>query len=133
MFDRDSGVDASTWLMDVTSPAPVQIETSDIEGCGGSVVWDAAFGADSGGNLDVDPQFVAASGPDTAPSATGDYRLLRGSPLIDLGRRIHPESVDAGGGPRLLGEATDLGGHEGGTEFPLFADGFESGDTEAWQ
>lgn len=85
---------------DATSSFPAStalIGHSLIRGSGGSAQWDAAFGTDTGGNIDADPRFIRISkhgggddlstldvheGPD---DVFGDLRLQYGSPAIDAG------------------------------------------------
>ena len=55
----------------------INFATSIVDGSGGSAAWDAAFGVDGGGNLDLDPMFI--------DPASGHYRLGSGTPAADLG------------------------------------------------
>ena len=48
---------------------------------GGSSSWDSSFGVDDGNNIDTDPFFVTEVDPATAPTTTGDLRLLRNQAL----------------------------------------------------
>ena len=74
------------------------------------------------GNIDVDPMFVSANGPDGNPNTVGDndYRLAAGSPCIDTGDSTNwlCTDVDVDGNPRLIdgllvGDAvSDIGAHE---------------------
>jgi parallel beta-helix repeat protein len=69
----------------------------DIAGSGGSGSWDYNLGTDGGGNIDVDPLFLYASG--------GDLRLLPDSACIDAGDNTAvPAGVttDLGGNPRFV-------------------------------
>jgi len=59
---------------------------SDVAGSGGSDDWDAGLGTDGGGNVDADPRFADAEGPDGVPgTADDDLRLDGGSPAVDAG------------------------------------------------
>jgi hypothetical protein len=60
------------------SAVPV-ISSSDIQGCGGSTSWVAAFGTDNGGNLDVNPHFTSSAG--------GDLTLQYTSSAINAGNQ----------------------------------------------
>jgi hypothetical protein len=98
-----------------SSSAPV-ISYSDVQGSGGSGTgWDTGLGTDGGGNLDADPQFVTPITATLAPTTTGDYRLLPGSPAIDAGDNAAvPISVtiDLDGHPRIVGPTMDMGAYE---------------------
>jgi predicted outer membrane repeat protein len=63
------------------------IAYSDIQGSGGSgISWDGDLGVDGGGNIDADPLFVDADGPDGIPGTMDDWlRLRSASPAIDAG------------------------------------------------
>jgi hypothetical protein len=88
---------------------------------------------DAGGNLDgEDAGFIDL--------ATQDFSPAPGSPLIDAGGELHPETLPdhepvwqylrhQSGVPRPDDGARDLGAFEAGL---VFADGFESGDTGQW-
>ncbi|MFH1371724.1 MAG: right-handed parallel beta-helix repeat-containing protein [Planctomycetota bacterium] len=70
----------------ISHPANPLISYCDIAGSGGSTSWDPNLGTDAGGNIDVDPLFVDANGPDgIAGTADDNLRLLWGSPCIDAG------------------------------------------------
>ncbi len=98
---------------------------SIIKGSGGSNGWNEDFGADSGGNLDLDPQFVdGRTSFSTAGSVAGDYRLTGDSPAIgaginspyEAGGIAHGVVTDLDGHPRLVGEFMDMGPYEFQTE-----------------
>jgi hypothetical protein len=82
-------------------------------GAGGCPAWDT-------GCVDADPQFVGA----------GDYRLQATSPAIDAGVPTSA-SRDHDGIQRPQAEGWDIGAYER-PDPPLFADGFETGDTSRW-
>ena len=67
--------------------------------------------------------------PERAPGHA-DFHLLDDSPAIDQGSPDLAPSFDFDGNPRPQGLGFDIGAFELGG--PLFADGFESGDTSAW-
>jgi hypothetical protein len=79
------------------SSTPI-IETSDIQGCGGSGgSWTSTCGIDTGGNIDAIPLFW--------DSASGNLHLLPGSPCIDAGdNNAVPAGVttDLDGNPRFV-------------------------------
>ncbi len=110
------------------------ITSSLIQGSGGSGNWNTAFGTDGGGNLDADPRFV--------DPATGNVRLQRDSPAVDVGNdAFNTASTDLDGNPRLVdgngdGVATiDMGAYEyqhinlvtnGSFEEPVVESGFNT-------
>jgi hypothetical protein len=94
--------------------------------------FDGTF-VDNGGNLEGDD-------PGFAGFPTQDYSPAPGSPLVDAGGDLHPETVPdheplwqyvrhQSAIPRPDDGARDLGAFEAGL---LFADGFETGDTGQW-
>ncbi len=90
-------------IRSILGSVPV-IAYSLVEGSGGSGAgWDAALGADGGGNIDADPVFVDAAG--------GDFELHRSSPGIDAGNVGAPNlpATDLKGDPRIFGSTVDLG------------------------
>lgn len=78
----------------------------DVEGSGGSAVWDVSFGTDMGSNLDVDPVFVNAG--------AGDLHLQEGSPAINGGDNGAPQiaSEDLDGLARVINGTVDMGPYE---------------------
>ncbi|HOW71411.1 MAG TPA: right-handed parallel beta-helix repeat-containing protein [Phycisphaerae bacterium] len=66
-------------------------------------------------NIDVDPQFLDADGPDNVPGTPDDnLRLAAGSPCVDSGLSsvVAPRAEDLDGNPRLTGRAVDMGAYE---------------------
>ncbi|NVO19821.1 MAG: fibronectin type III domain-containing protein [Bacteroidetes bacterium] len=60
------------------------------------------------GNLSQDPGF--------ADTATGNFRLVQGSPCIDAGwNDYNSQSVDLDGNPRISGSTVDMGAYEYGS------------------
>jgi hypothetical protein len=57
------------------SSTPV-ISYSDIQGCGGSSGWNPACGTNGGSNIDADPLFADADGPDNTPGTSNDNLRL---------------------------------------------------------
>ncbi len=59
----------------------------DIQGSGGSGfgTWASSLGLDGGGNIDDDPLFVDADGPDDIPGTEDDNLRLMGGPCVDMG------------------------------------------------
>jgi len=105
------------------SSAPV-VTYSDIQGCGGSGSWNSACGADSGYNIDAEPLFVYAKGPDnTAGTADDNLRLGFGSPAIETGTNTGCPVTDLDSLPRPAdgdgnGMGTcDMGAYEAGQMF----------------
>ena len=68
------------------------------------------------GNIDADPLFVDANGPDDIPGTEDDnLRLLPGSPCINSGDPCYvagPNETDLDGNPRVLGGRIDMGAFE---------------------
>lgn len=98
-----------------------QISNSLIQGSGGSgSAWLADLGVDGGGNLDSDPLFVDANGPDNvAGTADDNLRLTTASPAIDRGdNTANNQAADRDGIPRLINGTIDLGAYEGGVVPP---------------
>jgi predicted outer membrane repeat protein len=67
-----------------------EIDHSDIQGSGGSGSWDSNLGTDNGGNIDENPLFVDADGPDgVAGTADDDLHLKNhSSPCVDAGAEV---------------------------------------------
>lgn len=73
---------------------------------------------DGGGNIDANPLFTDADGPDnTFGTPDDDLTLQAGSPGIDAGRvdttGLGLPATDIAGGPRILGTAIEMGAYEG--------------------
>ncbi|HJX38325.1 MAG TPA: choice-of-anchor Q domain-containing protein, partial [Anaerolineae bacterium] len=99
----------------------------DSGGSGGT--WDSGLGTDGGGNIEHDPRFVDADGPDdTVGTPDDDLRLQAASPAIDAGRnealpqdtldldadrnRAEKLPFDLDGRPRVRGGTVDMGAYE---------------------
>ncbi|MBN1668548.1 MAG: hypothetical protein JW862_15745 [Anaerolineales bacterium] len=84
-----------------------KIAYSDVQGSGGSGPgWNLAVGLDMGGNIDADPGFVDADGPDNTFGTPDDNARLSGtSAAIDAGDNTAvPGSIstDLAGNPRFV-------------------------------
>jgi Fungalysin metallopeptidase (M36) len=67
------------------------------------------------GNLNIDPQFVSAQAPSAAPTVAGNYRVVYGSPSVDVGDNgsISLTDLDLDGNLRRYDGATvDMGAYE---------------------
>ena len=99
-----------------------------VQGCGSSGAgWNGACGVDSGGNLPgQNPQFTDPISPDSAPNASGYFRQLTGSILINQGDNsfIAGVELDLDGRARIINGVVDLGPYEFGND-GLFRDRFE--------
>lgn len=89
-----SGAKTSTYV----ATSQPSVSYSDVQGG-----WS---GATSGGNVDLDPQFVDFAG--------GDYRLLTSSPLVNLGDNGAPfvPKLDLDGNERIICTVVDMGAYE---------------------
>jgi hypothetical protein len=89
---------------------------SVVDGSGGSNNWVTSFGTNGGNNLDIDPLFVIAANPSTAPITAGDFRLQKTSPVVNIGNNnlTFPTlpSTDLAGNPRIVNMRVDLGAYE---------------------
>lgn len=85
-----------------------------VQGSGGSGIgWTSTLGMDKGMNIDMDPFFVTAVDPATAPTTDGDLRLKAASPAIDAGdKTLNPSGKDLAGKPRVYNDVIDLGAFE---------------------
>lgn len=78
---------------------------SIVANSGGSGAWEGSFGVDQGNNLDLDPLFVTAGDPASAPNIAGDFHLLPNSPAIETGDVSSNLSLlDLDGNPRLTSD-----------------------------
>lgn len=88
------------------------------------------------GNIDVDPLFVDADGPDDITgNVDDDFRLAEGSPCIDAGTNDPAEGLpatDIDGNPRVVCTIVDMGAYEApepaGGCAPAFLRGDSDGD-----
>jgi predicted outer membrane repeat protein len=65
------------------------------------------------GNINADPLFVTPITATAAPTTTGNYRLLAGSPAIDAGNTLSvTAATDLDGNPRVSGAEVDMGAYE---------------------
>ena len=105
-----------------------RIAHSLVQGCGGSGTdWNGDCGVDFGGNLpSQNPLFTDPIGPDSAPNATGRFRQLSSSPLINRGNNsfIAGIGLDLDGWARIIDGVVDIGPFEFGND-GLFRDRFE--------
>ncbi len=98
-----------------------KVSTSLIQGSGGSGAgWNASFGTDEGGNIDVNPQFIQAADPDGADNILGTsddgLRLNPASPAVNAGNkgvnRLVGINTDIAGYNRIQGSSVDMGAYE---------------------
>lgn len=76
----------------------------------------ANYTVQSGVIANTDPTFVVEIDPTTAPSTSGNFRLLLNSNAIDVGNNgSNAETEDLGGNIRVLNTTIDLGPYEGET------------------
>jgi len=77
-----------------------------VRGSGGTQMWDPAFGADAGGNIDAKPWLVDV--------ASGDVRPLLRSQVVEAGDNSVPglPSLDLDWNPRIAGNSVDMGAYE---------------------
>ena len=95
---------------------------------------DAAVTPRDGANPVVSGNLTAAQPWWFVAEPAGDLHLTAaGAPAIDQLTRLAAASDDFDGAPRPPGAGlTDVGADEHGAGGPIFADGFETGDTAAW-
>ena len=105
--NRENGSTSAPGASVSNSASPVVTYTN-------SLVQNITTGT-GGNNLDgsLDPLFVSAVDPATAPTTAGDLRLQAGSPVIDAGDKLaNPLAVDLDGQPRIQDCLIDLGAYE---------------------
>jgi len=115
------------------------VSNSLVANSGGSSAWDSSMGVDNGGNLDLDPSFVAGIDPNATPSGAGEFTLQANSSALDSGSSaLLPADLldldgdgdttealplDLNGQPRLSGGTVDMGAYEFGDPASLDSDG----------
>lgn len=89
-------------------------------------IWDVALGIDGGNNINADPQLITPVDPTTAPTTSGDVRLMPTSPAIERGDNSvvtvppFPEDgmsnpIDLDGNARIQVATVDMGAYEENT------------------
>lgn len=80
-----------------------------------STSWSNNFGTDGGNNIvGQDPGFVSPVAGSSAPSSSGNYSLIHGSPAVNAGSNSFlpaGDTLDLAGNPRKYGTA-DMGAYE---------------------
>jgi predicted outer membrane repeat protein len=94
-----ANLSSSGLAVEVLDGSVPSFANSIVPGSGGSGSWNAAFGSNLGGNLDVDPAFF--------DETNGLLGLKPGSPAINKGNNLYFQS---GQTPDLSGITTDLRG-----------------------
>ncbi len=81
---------------------------------GVAATWSCSPGLSGSGNLDVDPQFVAAGAGSGFTHVAGDYHLQRDSLCLNAGTTLawHADATDLDGAPRTSGPGVDMGVYE---------------------
>lgn len=125
----------------------VYMKDGDLD-IGGTTITHSTSQKRGGGNLEspgyscpLDPIISQIDVDDPMLSNLGDFgyltktvMLLLGSPAIDHGTNTNPQPIDQRTYLRNVG-LSDVGsvGRQPLDPSPIFLDGFESGDTRAWQ
>lgn len=96
------------------------------------------FPGNENGNINVDPLFVDADGPDgIVGTSDDDLRLLPGSPCINAGdNSVVTTTTDIDGNERIVNNYVDMGAYElPGTPMIYFVDddATETGDGSSWE
>ncbi|MFT5194707.1 MAG: hypothetical protein ACI9EW_003213 [Cellvibrionaceae bacterium] len=104
------GVDTGS-ITNQASPT-VTVESSLIQGSGGSTNWNNDSGIDRGGNLDADPLFTEPKNPSFFPRTDGDYRLMANSPAVNAGSDFTFSATDLAGNQRIQASTIDMGAYE---------------------
>lgn len=94
--------------------ATVSVSYSLVEASGGSGPgWVGGDYIDGGGNIDDNPMFVTPLDPSSAPTKSGNLRLLDVSPAINAGNNdFVTEVTDLAGNPRIRAAIVDMGAYE---------------------
>lgn len=75
--------------------------------------WNTNAGIDGGGNIDLDPQFLAAVDPLDAPHEEGNFRLAMRSSANNAGdNALQDAAVDLDGNARVFAGVVDQGAYE---------------------
>jgi hypothetical protein len=105
-------------------------------GVGTTATYSCVSGGWEGvGNIDADPQFVDADGPDDLPGTLDDdLHLQSGSPCINAGTNDAPDlpETDLDGYPRILCGRVDMGVYEHGIGDYDCDDDIDLDDFGAW-
>jgi len=85
-----------------------------LQGSGGSDNWIGGSYYDGGGNIDVDPLFIAPVTPEVLSSTAFNLRLSPGSPAIDAGDNQYVEGIlfDLAGNRRIINGIVDMSAYE---------------------
>ncbi|MGV6852908.1 MAG: beta strand repeat-containing protein [bacterium] len=110
--DRN-GVGTTSASIDHTGTGTVTIKSSILQGSGGSSAWTPSLLVNGGGNLDIDPLFIANTDPSTAPTLSGNARLQSTSTAVDAGdNSFVTGSTDLDGRSRISNTTVDMGAYE---------------------
>ena len=91
----------------------IQSDTNDIVNSSSSVTFGPGSVTFGPGILTADPLFAAPITATAAPTTTGNYRLMFGSPAIDAGdNNAIALPTDLDGSPRVQNGTVDLGAYE---------------------
>jgi parallel beta-helix repeat protein len=121
--NRAAGSNTSTSASIFRDNATASFSYCLVANSGGSGSWIAAIGVNGGNNIDINPQFVLAVDPLTAPTALGNLSITGFSPAIGAGSNAAYDVVgdpqndlDLANNPRVfdysLGGIIDMGPYE---------------------